>query len=704
MQAINEQLLAELEKRDQAVEEAVGIICALEEKIERLMQERNSVRSFDAQYESTYTLYGQEKDSAHHQDSNTSLSQSNGRSNDTATSQPRLAVPRPVARMPSFLSEQSEGTEALRSLYLPSEHQSQLSLPKLPEENGNNDRYDEGDGLNSPRLSVLSESSFLSVYGEKTLALEGLDLDEGADTRSPSHRRHRKSLSVEKWIDERAKATATSPKRPSPRRAGSLRKDQYSSINDILESPLQKLEKLQRTLLKQGQTISTGHRLSNATSAERGGAVGRREKNIQRDTLRRTEMNGFEHGQALPPTPDTISTSTLRFHKNSNDTLNRGNSDQEPERGRSHLDRSSTIPFYNDDIPVRPHSAGETVTSRREGHGWDTVTQSEITETNSDIDVPSTFDPWIAMGRETPRRRIQPPDMFTFGADDDDEWGRDMLFNRDDDLQLPPLKPFNRGYTRDTEPRSDKTVTASSRLRRSNSTSSSSQYRPSAQNFNNLPSPNPPERRSSLAISPGHDKKLRKSQTSTAAPSVSFAAIEKVLVSATANNTTHSQNNTIRNRLTSKLFGLGRSDSHVTTSPSTGANPGNTAAPSNANRSQSQNDYASANRANRAKRNSVDLGIGIDALHTASATPPPILRYPKRRDESGQGNVRPVTSSSVDSKLQGIGGYDDGFGVDGACDERERGNGNGNDKGDGKSQTPQSKKWFGLRRNGSLRR
>ena len=36
MQEVNEQLLEELEKRDSAIEEAVGIICELEEKVETL--------------------------------------------------------------------------------------------------------------------------------------------------------------------------------------------------------------------------------------------------------------------------------------------------------------------------------------------------------------------------------------------------------------------------------------------------------------------------------------------------------------------------------------------------------------------------------------------------------------------------------------------------------------------------------------------
>ena len=60
LQEVNEQLLAELEKRDQAVEEAVGIIVSLEEKVEKLMKEREIVKAFDANQESSY--YGTSHD------------------------------------------------------------------------------------------------------------------------------------------------------------------------------------------------------------------------------------------------------------------------------------------------------------------------------------------------------------------------------------------------------------------------------------------------------------------------------------------------------------------------------------------------------------------------------------------------------------------------------------------------------------------
>jgi len=372
IQQINEQLVVELEKRDQAVEEAVGIICTLEEKIDRLMREREMVRTIDAGYQTTHfrSRHRDDEDLSYPPSSppqfNNSLSPKIGKLSSTSRS---------IARMPSFLSEQGEGAEALRSLYLPTNNQdsrSTLNLPKLREEN----RDEHENGMNSPRLSVLSESSFRSVYGEKTLALEGLDLDEGS-IGPPASWRHRRSLSVEKWMDN--PATKTGLLKPSQSRNVSPPAGQYMSINDILESPLQRLEKLQQKLSRQNEANRSSHPSSIAT-AERT-SERRQEKENQRDNLRRTELTAFDHKSALPPTPDTISTSTLRRYKNSNDTLHRDTSSQQDRSERLYLDHP--LPTLSHTNMIRPRSACETVTSRREGHGWDTVTTRELSGTNS---------------------------------------------------------------------------------------------------------------------------------------------------------------------------------------------------------------------------------------------------------------------------------------------------------------------------------
>jgi hypothetical protein len=697
MQAVNEQLLAELEKRDQAVEEAVGIICALEEKIDKLTKERTVVRSY-AQYESDFLHRSRERDGRGSQDPDSSPPQRNGPGNATSTNPTQISVAsKSIGRMPSFLSEQSEGAEALRSLYLGNDHSSHLTLPKLPGETNSKDDPEEVDAMDSPRLSILSESSFLSVYGDKGLAVDALDLNDGADQGSPTVRRHRKSISIEKWVDERAKAAKTPP-RPSTSKAISSRYDQYPSILNVLESPLQRLEKMERKLSRHNVSV----RLFSQpmfTEVRNGGS--RHDDQTDREAVRKTEMTTFAHQQALPPTPDTISTNTLRRFKNSNDTLGRGAAEEEQEPELEPLDRLSNAPSYDSASNARPHSAGETVTSRREGHGWDTVTQSEVTETNSGLDVEllSTFDPWIAMGKEKRRPRVQPPAMFTFAGEDEEKWGRDIMFNCDNGNQLPRLK---NGYSsnREEEPRSEDTITASSRTGRSTSTYESMQETISNTGLGIQSSPEPPQRRSSLAHSPAtQDKKYRKPSLS-AQPSLAYYNAGHCSTTTTV-YADPIQNNSKRSRITSRLFSLGRSEV-LPISSSSGTAKTSTAAP-NLNAIRSYTDYVSQPRG---KRSSIDLGVGIDGLHGSSATPPPIARYPRSRASVGPGVPRPMSASSLDSNVPGKSvsghrqrcGYDGGFGVDGAHDEKP---GVVNWKGDGKAQV---KKWFGLGRTVSTRR
>jgi hypothetical protein len=464
------------------------------------------------------------------------------------------------------------------------------------------------------------------------------------------------------------------------------------------------LEKMERKLSRHNASVRL---FAQPTDEIRSGS-NRHENQLEREAVRETEMNTFGHQPALPPTPDTISTNTLRRFKNSNDTLACGTAEKEQERDLERLDRVSNAPSYVSASNVRPHSVGETVTSRREGHGWDTVTQSEVTETNSDLDVelPRTFDPWIATGREKRRPRVQPPDMFTFGGEDEEEWGRDMMFNRDHSSQLPQLKD-EYSNNRAEEPRSEDTITASSRTGRSTSTYESTQDTIPTTGLGIQSSPEPPERRSSLAHSPAvQDKKIRKPSMS-AQPSLSYHN----QVQASTTTTVFAdplQHNAKRSRISSRLFSLGRSEQPPSTTASAIAKV-STAAP-NLNAIRSYTDYVIQPRG---KRSSIDLGVGIDGLHSSSATPPPIARYPRSRASVGPGAPRPMSASSLDSNVPGKSisghrhrrGYDDGFGVDGARDERTRvgaiGNGVGNGKVDGKAQ---GRKWFGLGRNGSVRR
>lgn len=406
---INDQLVAEMEKlvgeletREQALEEAVTVIVRLEDEIDQLKKERGRVQSIEVDYESTYFRPGHDAE----------FPSSPPAFDDRKTTRSANSVP----RMPSFLSEKSEGTEALRSLYLPSRRNySEGTLAQVGDEST-------ADGMNSPRLSVLSESSFVSIYGEKPMEME----DSPPRPVSPSPpRRHRASRSVEKWIDERPATVA--PGRQAPRANNGLQKSQYSSINSMLEqldSPLQRLEKLKHTLNRHNSNSFrsvSGQSLQPPT-------FGSRELRNAKEPSRRTLVNqdSFEQQRNLPPTPDTYTSDTLRnFQKLPGD---RSALEHPHTREETFLNSTSSFPSdnrYPSSSITRPRSAGETITSKREGHGWDTETQGDFTETASVSSASSMYN-----GSTTRRpTRVMTPDLFTFGNNDERGWGPEVMYS-----------------------------------------------------------------------------------------------------------------------------------------------------------------------------------------------------------------------------------------------------------------------------------
>lgn len=580
LQEINEQLLAELEKRDIAVEEAVCMIVSLEDKVEKLMQDRENVRSFEADYEPGY------------------FHENHGL--DGPPSSPPQFEKRQgsVTRMPSFLSETTEGAEVLRSLYLPNNHSySDAALPKLLEEGTN-------DGMNSPRLSVLSESSFLSVYGDKKQQLKLLDEPE------EEPRRHRASSSVEKWVDERPIPEAT-PARPTP----PFRKSQFLSINDVLESPLQRLEKLKHTLEKTNRGLKA---LPDRSSVQEK----RQSKELRH--LFTSEKANFEHQHTLPPTPDTISTNTLRHYQNSNDTLADNRVDTFLNVAPTFPVPSATFNAYQSTLSVRPRSAGETVTSRREGHGWDTPSQDTTTETGSVDGSITTF----ASQRYAKPNRVMTPNLFSFT---DSGWGKDVMY--DHELSLPAHTAARYASLRRSSmvetPLSDATVTQYNSPQINNG--STPQYGTTP--IDTTAQPNLPDRRSSLTAT----AKLRKSNNSAASN-----AQPQVMASSPVPTPVK------RSRMPSlRIFGR----SETTPAPSSPVQPSPiTARHKQQSRSQSNAYFDGAHRNSH-----------YEDEEAARATPPPIQRNRPTREpisyrpsSAGQGASRRVNELSASGNENGI--------------------------------------------------
>jgi hypothetical protein len=328
---LNDKLVFELEKRDQAVQEAVSVIVSLEARVEQLMKEREMVRRVDSEgynfysRESTPTPSALETGVPQHKDSFLSLFPSPSREHGTS-----------LARQPSFLSDCSAATSNLRNVYL-GVRGSVISLPKM-----DGPDLERGE-TRSPSMSVLSESSFLSVYGQKDPDLnssvseykyDGTSSDGYGDSSPLDHKSGRNKSRI-----------ITPSKLPRQADSPSLNKGtpKFQSITDILggmESPLQKLENLDKTLgYKNGESTSPSlqrpdRRESAGWSAKQAGQL--RTKQEKRDALQRVMTNGhsakdFANQNGLPPTPDTISTGTLRRFENSNDNISNGQ-DQGPER------------------------------------------------------------------------------------------------------------------------------------------------------------------------------------------------------------------------------------------------------------------------------------------------------------------------------------------------------------------------------------
>jgi len=327
LQEINGQLLQELEKRDQAVGEAVGLICELENKVERLeialVDTRPSTAQPDTDYLST-DAGGTESASSPPQ-----TNQATPRTPDRKPSPPKLQsrpsitpavssklmslatlqTSRTPIRTPSFLNDKVSSASALRSLYLAEDNQSNVtfSFTSGPRPGSLLSKDDDAQGpgsdtytLNSPRLSVLSESSFLSVYGSpkgfdsenmKDELSEVKPIEEGFDeseSRS-SLKKQQRNARVDQWIQDRdtpSKASRTT--RPHAGLDG-----QYSSIGEVLQTrPHLTDEEIWRASPQKG--------LAEHSS--------RKKHQRQVKVFESPSFGGPIFGtHVLPPTPDTLS-------------------------------------------------------------------------------------------------------------------------------------------------------------------------------------------------------------------------------------------------------------------------------------------------------------------------------------------------------------------------------------------------------------
>ncbi|KAF6804503.1 hypothetical protein CSOJ01_10163 [Colletotrichum sojae] len=423
---VNDKLLDELEKRDKAVQEAVQMIVALEAQVEKLAREREMIRQVTA-------------------GGPLELDQREGSLNGptpksrTADLARLEADAKALNRMPSFMSDRAEDTEHLRKVYLNSRG-SVISLRKGAAE-GTEEDSRRVNSLTSPSLSVLSEGSFASIYGDKEdedrTFVADVDGSPRVDGASPSP--PRKLSSSSRPVSQRPASTMPARLGHSGRSASVTRTPgpgQFQSIHDIIDhtSPLQKIARLDPAYYDQSPTQGHFPTVSRGQSYQH-------VKGAKRETLRRVTTDGpptRSGDQALPPTPDTISTSTLRRFKNSDDMLPQQRdvsgqrSYQSVSEGTSRADdvehggapvfhQPLVSGFGNEPISVshfdarppliaRPRSADEGIVSRRGEIDWES-------DADSVHSLDSSLDIWLQQGKDPKalgQDRSESPDLFNF--------------------------------------------------------------------------------------------------------------------------------------------------------------------------------------------------------------------------------------------------------------------------------------------------
>ena len=307
LQSINEELLLELEKKDKAIEEAVELICERERQIEE-MEEADAYFMRNAK---TQQLGLPSQGASSGPENLVNLSQPYAQNADAEIQAPpdvfasrvqtaSASPSKSSRRVPSFLREPKKSTSMLRSLYQNDGSQSQgnrssLSLAR-PGSLYSAEDDDEDRMLNSPRLSVLSESGFSSIYGGREQSNSPpQNLDSHVEERplssdGPSQSNQRE-IRLQKWLVGKdrpstpAKQTLTGP---------------FSSIGQVLEeAPIfnntrdpkhqEEASREDRTPEKYLRKTSRAHQRKSSSPTFGGPIFG---------------------GSILPPTPDTLSTTT----------------------------------------------------------------------------------------------------------------------------------------------------------------------------------------------------------------------------------------------------------------------------------------------------------------------------------------------------------------------------------------------------------
>ncbi|KAH7021314.1 uncharacterized protein B0I36DRAFT_353986 [Microdochium trichocladiopsis] len=457
----------ELDARDKAISEAVAMIVQLEARVEELTLEREMVRQVDVGGPYLHPSPN------HVNDADRSM-----------TPKPQL---KHLPRMPSFLSEHSEQTENLRNVVL-ANRRSFVHARNISDASA---APSELNRITSPSLSVLSESSFASIYGDSSgyEYVSALPPTVKVIADSPqvaaSPRRRQESIA-----DLRSAAAGTAS--TSPDRSATKNGVPMHSLNQVMDvsSPLPKTRQARRpevTPYEMGSPRPSSRGQGVMTpSPSRANDLQRYQRAVRagRETLQHVNTSSGlpqkDHGgyHNLPPTPDTVASSVLRKHPGvatsgdslsgqfvSNAHIHTPEWANKPTDGsRSPMRKSSAdmngqlasltaftsgnaMPQINTDVLIasfsatsqpqaRPQSAAATSSTRARGNSWASDSDSDG---GADAHSEDDLDYWMQEslkpnnpgarrgGRPVEQQRSSSPDLFSFPANSSG-WQPDQIF------------------------------------------------------------------------------------------------------------------------------------------------------------------------------------------------------------------------------------------------------------------------------------
>lgn len=239
-------LTHELDKRDQAVDEAVVMICELEDKLRLANEQLEEARPRTARpptpepkihrstsYQTMSTPARQRRrtnslDNAHTLSRGAVSPEVSRQMLDLATS-PKGKRAR---RLPGFMTQESQTTRALTSLFVEGHKQ----IRPVPSRETFLSGTEADSIMRSPAMSVLSESEFKSLYGEKDASPERprtVEVDSGRISPAYSTRKTERArlARTNKWVNERA----TSPVLYNPKPTRHSGSSHFQSLGGVLQ-------------------------------------------------------------------------------------------------------------------------------------------------------------------------------------------------------------------------------------------------------------------------------------------------------------------------------------------------------------------------------------------------------------------------------------------------------------------------------------